>query len=132
MNQILHTIIALLHICYFAFVVITPFYGTSYFLLIHSIIIPFMMMHWVMNDHTCALTIMEKKIRETMTGGAVNNNDCFMANLMEPIYDFRVNNNEHASLIYLITISLWVIGLYKLYDNFSTGKIKSINDLLKY
>jgi len=109
----------------------TPFYGTSYFLLIHGIIIPFMMMHWVMNDHTCALTIMEKKLRETMTGDTVNNCDCFMGNLIEPIYDFRVNHNEYASLIYLITVALWVTGLYKLYDNFSTGKIKSVNDLLK-
>jgi hypothetical protein len=90
-----------------------------------------MMMHWIMNDHTCALIIMEKKLRETMTGGTVNNCDCFMANLIEPVYDFRINNNKYSSLIYLITISLWVTGLYKLYDNFSTGKINSINDLLK-
>lgn len=131
MNPILNTIIALLHILYVSFVVITPFYGTSYFLLIHSIIIPFMMMHWIMNDNTCALTIMEKKLRETMSGGAVNKSDCFMSNLIEPIYDFRANNNEYASLIYFVTITLWLIGVYKLYDNFSTGKIRSVHDLLK-
>ena len=132
MNQILNAIITLLHILYITFVVVTPFYGTSYFLLIHSIILPFMMMHWVMNDNTCALTIMEQKIRETMTGGTVSKHDCFMGNLIEPVYDFRANHIEHSSLIYLITLSLWAIGLYKLYDNFSSGKIKSIQDLLKY
>jgi len=69
LQDILLKVITALHIIYILFVVITPFTNSNYFLLLHSITIPFMMMHWVCNDNTCVLTLIERKIREKIGKG---------------------------------------------------------------
>ena len=112
------------------FVVLTPFFGNNYFLMLHVMSIPFMMLHWVANDNNCALTLMEKKIREKIYG-KVNKNDCFTCKIIEPIYDFKNNYKERATFIYSVTTLLWLISLYKLNKKYRDGKIKNFYDLMK-
>ena len=124
-------IISILHLAFVGFVVLVPFYGNSYLRLVHAIILPFIMGHWIANNNSCALTLMEKKVREHLHGGSVDNKDCIVANIIEPVYDFVANNKQHAVLIYIITFSLWAASVYKLYNTIKSGEIKSPIDLLR-
>ncbi len=132
MNDILLNFIVVLHIFFIIFVIITPFIGNNYFLLIHSIVIPFIMLHWYANDNTCCLTLMESNIRHHLYGEYPNPNNCFTYKLIAPIYDFQKDNSDSTYPIYIVTIVLWLISLSKLYLNWSNGKLSSIEDLLRH
>lgn len=128
MKDILLQLITLLHVIFVIFVVVTPFIGSNYFLFIYSIFIPFMILHWICNDNTCVLTIIERKLRKEIYG-KVDEEDCVTCRLIEPIYDFRKNYKSFSMIIYGITILLWFIAVGKLYSRYSDGSIKGVNDL---
>lgn len=132
MNEILLYLIVVLHFIFVMFVVITPFIGNNYFLIIHAIIVPFMMAHWYTNDNNCALTIMEKKIRKNLYGEEPNPNECFTYNLIAPIYDFKKNNHDMSTIIYIITFCLWGVSLFRLYSNYKNGKLSKLEDLMAF
>lgn len=132
MNEVILYLILVLHFAFVVFVVATPFVGNNYFLLLHAIVVPFMMAHWYANDNTCALTLMEKKIRYNLYGEEPDPNDCFTYNLIAPIYDFKKNNNDCSSIIYFITIALWLYTLLRLYKNYQDGKLCKLTDLMLY
>ena len=89
------------------------------------------MFHWYLNDNTCMLSEIEKKMRADIQGEPVDESDCFTCNLINPVYDFKSNYEQYSKLIYLITIILWSIAFNKLYAAYKTGDIDSIYDLLK-
>ena len=57
------TVIFVCHIAIILFVVLTPFIGNYFFLAIHAIIVPFIMLHWICNNNMCALTLLEQNIQ---------------------------------------------------------------------
>jgi hypothetical protein len=132
MNEIILYLILILHLAFVVFIVITPFIGNNYFLLLHAIIVPFMMAHWYTNDNNCALTLMEKKIRHNIYGEEPDPNDCFTYNLIAPIYDFKKDHNDMSLTIYLITFGLWGYTLFRLYKNYKEGKLSKLEDLVIY
>ena len=125
-------IITILHIIVILFVLITPFTNYNYFLFMHAIIVPFIMLHWYLNNNTCSLTIAEKEIRKRMNGGNKNvvDDECYTYKFIAPIYDFNKNHEEYSKFIYILTSGLWFITLYKLYGKFRDGSIKSFTDLM--
>lgn len=125
-------IITILHIIVILFVLITPFTNYNYFLFMHAIIVPFIMLHWYVNNNTCSLTIAEKEIRKRMNGGSknVDDDECYTYKFIAPIYDFNKNHEEYSKFIYILTSGLWLITLYKLYGKFKDGSIKSFTDLM--
>jgi hypothetical protein len=125
-------IITILHIIVILFVLITPFTNYNYFLFMHAIIVPFIMLHWYLNNNACSLTIAEKEIRKRMNGGNknVDDDECYTYKFIAPIYDFNKNHEEYSNFIYILTSGLWIISLYKLYTKFSDGSIKSFADLM--
>jgi hypothetical protein len=130
MNQLTLICIQIVHLLYLAFVVITPFTNNTQLLVIHSFTIPFMMIHWYLNDNTCALTVLEKTVRQQVTG-STDEKDCFTCRLINPIYDFKQNYNRFSQLIYALTIGLWMITIYKLYRKKATGEVSSYMDFFK-
>jgi uncharacterized protein DUF2784 len=132
LDEALLDLIVVLHFIFVMFVVITPFLGNNYFLILHAITVPFMMAHWYMNDNNCALTLMEKKIRHAVNGEEPDPNDCFTYNLIAPVYDFKKNNHSYSVFIYLITICLWSYTLYRLYDNWQNGKLQRLEHIIMY
>lgn len=132
MNTTILNIIIIIHFLFVLFVVLTPFIGNNYFLFLHSIIIPFVMLHWYTNDNNCALTLMERKIRTNLYGIEPLSDDCITYNLIAPIYDFKKNNQDMSTIIYTITIILWLISVGKLIHNYRSGKLSKLEDLLKY
>jgi len=132
MNELVLYMIVVLHFIFVLFVVLTPFIGNNYFLLLHAIIVPFVMLHWYTNDNNCALTMMEKKLRKNIYGEEPDPNDCFTYNLIAPVYDFKKNNNDMSTIIYIVMIALWGYTLLRLYNNYMDGKLASLRDLMMY
>ena len=131
-DSIALVIITILHIIVILFVLITPFTNYNYFLFMHAIIVPFIMLHWYLNNNACSLTIAEKEIRKRMNGGNknVDDDECYTYKFIAPIYDFNKNHEEYSNFIYILTSGLWIISLYKLYTKFSNGSITSFADLM--
>ena len=132
MNEFILNVIVVFHFIFLLFVVLTPFLGNNYFLMLHFIIVPFMMAHWYANDNTCALTLIEKQIRKELYGTKPDPNECFTYNIIAPVYDFKKNNSDHTELIYIITILLWLVTVYRLYSNYRNGKLNSFEDIFRY
>jgi len=128
MNELFLQIIVFLHIMYILFIILAPFSNIKYILVLHVIIVPFMMMHWLTNNNMCALTLAEKHIRQQLYGTS-DSDDCFTCRLIEPVYDFTNNKGSMIIFIYLVTLLLWFISLYKLYNKYHTGEIQSFYDL---
>ena len=122
-------LVVLIHTLFLLFVCFTPFLGNNYFLCLHLMAVPFMMIHWVMNDNNCALTLLEANVRRTLYGVMPRKNDCFIHKIIAPIYDF---NDDHSVAIYASTISLWFISFCRLWYNRQNGRFNGLQDLLKY
>jgi hypothetical protein len=131
MENITLTLIIIVHTLFVLFVLLTPFIGSNYFLLTHTIILPFIMVHWLMNDNSCFLTFLEQKIRSKIYGTPINLNECFTSKLIHPIYDFKASNEQFTIAIYLITAVLWFISVGKLLYRYKNGQINTVTDLLK-
>jgi hypothetical protein len=124
-------IVMIIHILFVLFVLITPFTNSNYFILMHSIIVPFIMLHWFLNDNTCALTTFEKKLRENVYGVINLEKECFSCKIIEPIYDFKNNYKERAMFIYIVTFVLWFISISKLYRKYKNKEITKFMDFMK-
>ena len=128
MNKIYINLVVFLHALFVLFVLITPFTSQTQLLLFHIIIIPFIIFHWYLNDNTCILTIIEKKLREK-NGEKINKDDCFTCKLIHPIYDFKGKYEQQSTLIYIITLALWLLSIRKMWEKKQKGEIKDIIDL---
>lgn len=129
MKDILLKFITLLHVLFVIFVVVTPFVNSNYFLFIHSIFIPFLILHWICNDNTCVLTIIERKLRKEINKTDDVDDDCITCKLIEPVYDFRKNYKTFTILIYGITLLLWSISAGRLIYKYNNGTISEFKDL---
>lgn len=129
---ILLYIITIIHILFILFVVIVPFTSINYLLLLHLWIVPFVVFHWLINDDTCCLTIVERHLRYTIYGKKPSDDDCITYKLIGPIYNFTNNHRTQSILIYVITIALWLLTVYKLYRKYSDGEITKWSDLLMF
>lgn len=133
MNEIILKLIVVIHILFILFVIVVPFTNSTYLLFLHVIICPFVMIHWLMNDNTCALTLMEKYVRQKVNGDQpVKDEDCFTCRIIDPIYKFTNNFTDQSTIAYIVVTILWFISLFKLYYKFRSGEITSVLDLAKY
>lgn len=128
MKEVLLKLITLLHIFFVIFMVVTPFMSSNYFLLLHAIFVPFLIFHWICNDNTCVLTVIEKKLRKDIYND-VDEDDCITCRLIEPVYDFRKNYKGFTVIIYTITILLFLLSSGKLFYRYRIGEISGLKDL---
>lgn len=129
-DKIILDLITIIHLIIIIFIIAVPFFGNNSLLFMHAIIIPFLMMHWIFNNNTCALTIIEKLIRRKIYGKD-NEGKCITSRLIEPIYDFKNNNKEHSKVIYTIVIIVWIISISRLLYNYKYSGINSFIDFVK-
>lgn len=127
-DEIKLKIIFICHLAIVLFVIITPFTNSNYLLIMHSIIVPFIIMHWISNNNICALTLFEKEIRRKLNRNP-STDDCFTCKIIEPIYDFKNNNKQRANFIYTVAITLWGITIYKLFNKYKNKEINKFSDL---
>jgi hypothetical protein len=100
--------IGLIHYLLIVFIIGAPFLGSEYYLTMHIVIVPFIMLHWVTNQSVCALTEIEKLVR-----GEKDDDKTFFGQVVGPIYKFKTQGDENTCL-WTILIVLWMITLYKL------------------
>lgn len=128
MDWLVLMIIRILHILFILYVIIVPFMNSNYLLFSHTIFIPFLISHWICNNNVCCLTVAEREIKKRIDPNYTDN-DCFTCKLIEPVYDFKNNYNEYSTIIYVITILLWLVSSGKLLYKYKEGKIKRYKDL---
>lgn len=129
MDELTISFIQILHLVFILFVLITPFTNNAQLLLLHAVTIPFLYIHWILNDDTCMLTVLERYYR-LKAYGKIDNNECFTHRLISPIYKFNGNHAKWSRFIYIITFVLWLISVYKLYRKVQTGEFDSWKELL--
>jgi hypothetical protein len=127
-NDSLILLINIIHLIVIIFVLAAPFSNSNYLMLLHIIIVPFIILHWLLNNNICCLTIAEKFIREKNYGISIKEDDCFTYKLIAPIYDFNKDHESFSTFIYLLTTGLWVISVYNISNKICTNQINSIND----
>lgn len=130
MDKLLLLLVTVIHFLVVLFVVITPFFGNNYTLLVHSIIVPFIIIHWVYNDDSCFLTTVELSLRQKIYGKPVDKNDCLTCRIISPIYNVTEQHEKYSTFIYIITLLLWSISILKLIIKYKGGKINQISDLI--
>ena len=131
MNEFVLGLITMLHLLFIILVVVIPFTNSTYLLLVYVTVIPFVVFHWLVNDNTCFLTMMEKNIRQKLYGEVPNSAECFTARIIEPVYDFKKNYESMSTFIYLVTFVLWGVAVYKLVRKYCTGEIRGFKDLFR-
>ncbi len=81
-NDSLLIMINIIHLIVIIFVLATPFSNSNYLMLLHIIVVPFIMLHWLLNNNTCCLTVVEKYIRQKTITTKIKEEDCFTINLL--------------------------------------------------
>ena len=122
-NDSLIMFINILHVLVILFVVCAPFSDSNYLLLMHITVIPFIILHWILNNNTCCLTVAERVISATTNDNKIDDRDCFTYQFIAPIYDFNKNYDDHSNFIYIFTVALWLISVYNYSNKLCTGKI---------
>lgn len=102
MNVVLANLTWLLHAAFVLWFCLTPFVGSEPMLVLHLFIGPFLFFHWIMNDDTCSLTLLEMKLR-----GLEKCETSFFYNLVSPIYKPR--DAEVRSVAWVLAVSLWLV-----------------------
>ena len=70
--------INIIHLIVILIILIIPFSGSNYYLFSYIILVPFIILHWVLNNNSCCLTLMEQRVRERITGEPVDRNETYM------------------------------------------------------
>lgn len=130
MNGLIIRLIQIIHFCVILSVLLVPFTNSNYFLMLHSVFIPFMILHWLTNNNTCVLTTAEKYLKNADT--PEKEEECFTCKLINPIFDFTKDNEKLTRYIYIITIGMWLLSVLKLSLKYKNNEIKKFKDLFKF
>jgi hypothetical protein len=95
-------LIKILHAAFTFVNLLAPFLDSQDLLRYHVVIMPFLYLHWITNDDTCALTLLETRLR------GVPNRQSFFHNLVSPVYKFRASN-----VIWILSLTLWIISMVR-------------------
>jgi hypothetical protein len=109
------------------FIIGVPFIDSPYFMMLHVIFIPFLLLHWVTNNDTCVLTLIEKYMRGIKTKD--DEDECFTCRIINPMFNFNLTNKDISKYLYTVVISLWIISVLRLTTKFKDGDIKNWRDL---
>lgn len=136
MNKSVLNIISFLHMLLIMFVVGVPIFSNDIFLLlIHLWIVPFILLHWYLNDNNCALSMIEKKLRERIYGKEhdIYEEDCITCKIVEPVYDFHKKMEQYnlRGALCIITILLWLITVVSINEKYKNGEISQLLKQLK-
>ena len=129
MNTFAIRFIQFLHLIYILFVTVSPFLNSPYLLMMHIIVVPFMVLHWIIGNNTCCLTLTERYFRGMKSNDSLE--DCYTCRLIHPVFDVTKNRAQFRTFLYVSVIALWLISVFRLYRKHKSGEVKSIIDLFK-
>ena len=115
-------VIGYIHFLVVLFIVLVPFFGSEYFLTLHFLIVPFIMLHWLTNQTVCVLTELEKLVRgrdaNTIFGQIfepIYKDESFLGRFLRPVYEFK-DEDEEMQVVWCVLTGLWVITLVRLWS----------------
>jgi hypothetical protein len=111
-------IIFFIHVLLFVGALVIPFVNNKDLLEFYSLVIPFLMFHWVMNDDTCALTQMEMY----MTGK--EKEQTFFGRLVGPLYS--MSDSDADKCVKGILFTLWLVVQFRLNRVPGINKIREL------
>lgn len=107
-TNILANIISFIHGWILSFVILVPLIGDIKLLLINTLFMFIIMLHWYLNNNICALTLFEKILR-----GKTDDNETFFGQIFGKIYSVGNNSKIYwIGIFALVLISLIKIFLY--------------------
>jgi hypothetical protein len=113
--NILGDIILFIHLFILIFVLVIPFSGNQPLLLLNFALLMAIAFHWIMNDTTCALTLLEKVVR-----GETDDKRTFFGRVMGPVYSFGSEKlTTQIILFILIMITLYNLDVNYVKDSFT-------------
>lgn len=122
--------VSMIHLILIILIISFPFSNTPMFLFFHIIFIPFIIFHWLVNNDTCVLTLIEKKLR-----GINDEKDlekkCYTQQILSPIFKFANNYKEFSRFTYASVIILWSLSLSKLLFDVDKGIVKNLTDICR-
>jgi hypothetical protein len=98
-------VVRLLHVMFVVWVLWVPFSNNEPMLVLYMFVIPFLWMHWLLNQDTCALTLLERYLR------GVDSSESFMHNVVSPVYVIR--DDQLRAVCWVASAVLWLIALRK-------------------
>lgn len=97
-------IVRIVHLGFIAWMIWAPFSGTPEILLMHAVMCPFLMLHWLTNsDGGCFLTLLEKKLR------GIDDDESFIHSIVAPLY--VIDDAVLKKVVFGTTLVLWGITL---------------------
>ena len=127
MTKLIDNFVLFLHIIFIILAIVIPFTNSNYFLMIYSITVPFIFVHWICQDNTCMITVVEKYLRKQYLGET--DEDCISCKLIEPVYDFPKIWSNYRTLIYVVTCGLLTVAISKLGLKYYRGDITKFSNL---
>lgn len=103
--------VALVHLALIGFVVLAPFASDRHAVVAHLLLVPFLWIHWLLNDDTCFLTLVECRLR------GLEQSQSFMHSLVSPVY--KIRDDDLATLSWIASVALWLVSLARVVGNFS-------------
>ncbi len=93
-------LVQLIHALVLAWAIISPFSKWKYLRLTYVIFAPFLMLHWLLNNDTCALTALECTLR-----GLDDCSDTFIHKVVSPIY--KISDSTARTVAWTFTTVAW-------------------------
>jgi hypothetical protein len=115
--------ISVLHIMVVLFILMAPFSDNNGLIFLHTVVVPFIIIHWIFNNNNCFLTLLEKHIKKISHGIKSPRNDTFIYQFISPIYSFNSDHENYSTFIYCFTIMLWLISVFHIGTGIASGKI---------
>lgn len=118
-------LIRILHVLLILFVIIVPFIPNVEwtFLVLHISTVMSLLVHWLMNNDSCFLTLVETKMR------GVESSESFIHSIVSPVY--KISDTDTKELVSNITPLLGLVSLMRLSKNWEVVK-SDILRILKY
>ena len=107
MNTRLADIIHYFHLALMIVGFVLPFSNDVLHLRMYSLAIPFLLLHWSLNDDTCAFTAAEQLIR-----GEKDKSKTFIGQVMQGIY--ILPDEVWSKVLKMTYFSLWIIVQWRL------------------
>ncbi len=98
-----------MHLLGILFIVAVPFQDEVNWLVVHVSACLSIFTHWLANDNTCFMSLVEAKLR------GIPKDHSFIHSMVAPIYD--MNKEQTCYLTYFLLFCLMSISLYKIFTS---------------
>lgn len=97
-----------LHVALIAFVLAAPFSSNPALLRLHSMAVPSIVFHWMVNSDVCCLTLLENRLR----GAPLSETNGFVHSVVAPVYN--VHREDAAYVSWAVALLTWLVSISRI------------------